>query len=612
MTATHNCKKKLFLLLFFVGMLNVLQAQSLLTRNISMDVNRQRLDQVLEIISNKGNFYFSYNSSIIRQDSLVTLSVSNQTVREVLNRLFPSNYEFRESGNYIIIRKAPIRITLVTNKTVATEKYYLVSGYVLDDQTAQHINQATVYEKNQLVAANTNEEGYFKLKLKQKNKAAELTVSKQFYEDTTVYIEPGVNQQLTITLMPVFIGANTIIGPEDYLAPEQLKVRVQTDSTITEYTYVRTDSVKVERTAVGKFFLSSKQLLQSLNLNKFFTERPFQVSVVPGLSSRGKLAPQVTNNVSFNLFGGYNGGVNGIEVGGLFNINRLDVQYVQVTGIFNITGGNQIGFQGGGISNTVLGSTEGVQVGGISSFTKGKFNGFQAGGIYNHVGDSLAGVQVAGIANYVRNKASGVQIAGISNFSNRDMKGVQISGVFNYAKRLKGLQIGLINVADTSSGFSIGLINIILKGYHKLSFSTDEVVNINGAFKTGNTKLYSILKGGVNLDNDERVVTFGYGLGSEWRLGKIFSINPELTGQYLFLGNWDYTNLLGKINVNLTIHAGKYFSIFAGPVFNVYYSDGIHPAAGYKATIPPAGFHIYDIEKNVKGWFGYHAGINFF
>ena len=612
MTATLNGAKKLMLLMLFTGLMTAVQAQSLLTKNISMEANRQRLDLVLEIISNKGNFYFSYNSRIIPQDSLVTLAVSNKTVREVLTMLFPSNYEFRESGNYIIIRKAPIRITLVTNKTVATEKYYLVSGYVLDDQTAQQISQATVYEKNQLVAANTNEEGYFKLKLKQKNKAAELTVSKQFYEDTTVYIEPGINQQVTITLMPAFITANTIIAPEDYLAPEQLKVRVQTDSTITEYTYTRTDSVKVERTAVGKFLLSSKQRIQSLNLNKFFTERPFQVSVIPGLSSRGKLAPQVTNNVSFNLFGGYNGGVNGMEIGGLFNINRQDVQYAQVAGIFNITGGNQTGFQAGGISNTVLGKTEGMQVAGISNFIKGKFNGFQAGGIYNHVGDSLSGVQVAGIGNYVRNKASGVQIAGVSNFSNREMKGVQISGVFNYAKRLSGLQVGLINVADTSSGFSIGLINIILKGYHKLSFSTDEVVNINGAFKTGNSKLYSILKGGINLHNEERIVTFGYGLGSEWKLGRIFSVNPELTAQYLFLGNWDYTNILGKLNVNLTIHAGKYFSIFAGPVFNVYYSDGVNPAAGYKTTIPPTGYHIYEIDKNVKGWFGYHVGINFF
>lgn len=48
-------------------------AQSILGRNVSFVVNRQQLDQVLEILSNKANFYFSYNSNIIKGDSLVTL-----------------------------------------------------------------------------------------------------------------------------------------------------------------------------------------------------------------------------------------------------------------------------------------------------------------------------------------------------------------------------------------------------------------------------------------------------------------------------------------------------------------------------------------------------------
>src|SRR5215211_3981006 len=91
------------------------QAQSLLNKTISIEVRQQRLDNVLEIISNKGNFYFSYSSSIIKKDSLVSLSV-NKTVRQILEQLFPDHYEFRESGNYVIIRKQPIKLTVVTNK----------------------------------------------------------------------------------------------------------------------------------------------------------------------------------------------------------------------------------------------------------------------------------------------------------------------------------------------------------------------------------------------------------------------------------------------------------------------------------------------------------------
>src|SRR3982750_3236473 len=99
--------KGLLMIIMTTAMLQS-SAQNLLGKNISLDVNRQRLDQVLEILSNKGNFYFSYNSNIIRKDSLVSLNVSNKTVAQVLDELLPDHYEFRESGNYIIIRKAPI------------------------------------------------------------------------------------------------------------------------------------------------------------------------------------------------------------------------------------------------------------------------------------------------------------------------------------------------------------------------------------------------------------------------------------------------------------------------------------------------------------------------
>ena len=62
--------------------------QANLQKNISLEVDRQRLDNVLEILSNKGDFYFSYNSSIIKKDSLVSFRASNKTVKEILLYLF--------------------------------------------------------------------------------------------------------------------------------------------------------------------------------------------------------------------------------------------------------------------------------------------------------------------------------------------------------------------------------------------------------------------------------------------------------------------------------------------------------------------------------------------
>src|SRR6476659_5744368 len=212
-------------IILFIFISSASYAQAILQKNISLDVNRQRLDNVLEILSNKGDFYFSYNSKIVKKDSLVSLNVRNKTVRETLGLLFNNTYEFVESGNYVIIRKTPIRMTMVTNKAVVEDKIYSESGYVFDEQSGVAINEASVYEKKQLASALTNDAGYFKLKLKSsKTNAATLFISKEFYEDTSIVIEPRHNQELTITMVPVEREEDKVtVAPEDYLVPDSIK-----------------------------------------------------------------------------------------------------------------------------------------------------------------------------------------------------------------------------------------------------------------------------------------------------------------------------------------------------------------------------------------------------
>jgi hypothetical protein len=326
------------------------------------------------------------------------------------------------------------------------------------------------------------------------------------------------------------------------------------------------------------------------------------------------MSSQVVNNFSLNVIGGYTAGTNGVELGGVFNIDKKSVKYVQAAGVFNAVGGAVNGVQLAGVSNLVLDSVKGLQAAGVNNHVKGNMQGLQLAGVYNHVTKNVAGIQVAGVGNFVAQKTTGLQIAGVANFSRKEMNGVQISGVVNYTKKLTGLQIGLINIADSSSGYSIGLINIILKGYHKLSFSTNEVINTNLAFKTGNSKLYSILQVGVNISDSNKVYTYGYGLGSELPLNKkkTITINPELSSQYLYLGSFDYNNILNRLNLNLTVKLGRYISIYAGPSYSIYFSDQQVAFAGYRFPVPAGGYNTHQFSNKVTGWLGWNAGIQIF
>lgn len=617
-----NFRKVFSTVVLLLGILPAAAGQTVLQKRISLDISRQRLDMVLEILSNKGDFYFSYNSSIVKKDSVVSFRAENKTVREILSQLFNTTYEFRESGNYVIIRKAPIRMMLVTQKGETDGKIYSVSGYVYDETSGAAIPDATIYEKSVLASALTNTEGFFKIKLKSsKASIAELSVSKEFYEDTTVAIKPHFNQEISITLMPLLPeGEKVVVKPEDYLTPDK-EVKPQSsafDSTqASAFGSAQTsgrDSINVQRTGIGKFLLSTKQKIQSINLRKFFTTRPFQFSLVPGVGSHGWMSAQVVNNFSFNLLGGYTAGTNGLEIGGLFNIDKKEVKYVQVAGLFNAVGGRVKGLQVAGINNLVFDSVKAMQVAGVNNLVKGKFGGFQVAGVYNHVTDTVRGLQVAGVGNFANKKVGGIQIGGVANVARQQMNGVQVAGVFNYAKRLKGVQIGLINIADSSDGYSIGLINIVLKGYHQLSYSASEIQNVNLAFKTGNRRLYSILQAGMNVSDSNKLYSFGYGLGAEIPLNKkkTISINPELSSNYLYLGSWDYTNLLNRVNLNLQLKLGKYVSLFAGPSFSVYVSDQQTKINGYRHPLPPSGYNKIRFSNRVSGWLGWNVGISFF
>ncbi|WP_143773999.1 STN domain-containing protein [Niastella vici] len=621
-------------------------AQALLDRRISIDVTNQRFSDVLKLISSRGNFYFSYNSSIIARDSLISISASNRPVKQVLDQLLGNQYQWQQSNNYIILRKAPLTApVMIASATPSAEKLYTVTGFVLNGETGEKVGNVTIYEKERLVSTMSDDKGFFKIRLKSRYSTASLTISREMFEDTTVVIQPKYNQQVTIVMTPVVAsGPIVTISPVDNELPDTIVVKPPTEP-FAAASLSKEEINRVEKTRWGKRLLSAKQNIQSINLKKFFADRTFQVSLTPGLSTHGKLSAQVVNNFSVNMVGGYTAGVSGVELAGAFNINKKDVKYMQAAGALNVTGGSVTGVQLAGFHNHVLGNVDGVQASGFSNYVKGNVTGVQASSFHNHVSgslkgiqasnfsnfikgnlvgiqvsnfynicyDSVFGVQAATIANFAHEQVSGMQASVIANIAHQELNGVQIATIFNYAKKLRGVQIGLINVSDTSAGYSIGLVNIVFKGIHKLMFSTNEVIDYNVAFKTGNKKLYSILLGGYSERKDTAsFYTFGYGLGHEFSIGKMFSINPEFTTQTLHQGNWDNTNIMNKLHLQFNLKLGKFVTLFAGPSFTMYFSDVKKGAS----TIPPPlpnSYHTFDLwDNNVKGWFGWNAGIGFF
>ncbi len=549
-----------------------------LEKKVTIEVKDLQISQVLQKISRAGNFYFSYSGTLLKQDSLVSISARNITVRDLLNRLFNNKIDYAENGAYIILRYAANHFTIEPENITTAEKLYLISGYVIDTETGLKVKQASVYEKRLLQSTLTDNKGFFQLKFKGDHNEVILTASKENYRDTTLIFLSDIK-----------------IKPEGYKDSNGRRGNM--------------GDANIENSGLGRFFISSKQRIQSLNIPDFFANTPFQASFTPGLSSHGNMSSQVINKVSLNVLGGYTAGTDGFEMAGLFNITKGDVKKMQFAGLFNQVGGSVNGLQVAGLLNDVRGDTKGFQAAGILNHVKIETEGFQMAGIANVNRKNMKGFQAAGLANIIAESFSGTQISGVGNFASKNVDGIQISSIFNYAKKLNGFQLGLINVADTSSGYSLGLINIIKNGYHKVSLYSNETVNTNISLKTGNANLYTILFMGMNVSDQEKIKTAGIGLGHDFIVNKHLAIGLEITGQTLYLGNWDAANLLNRLQGNLQYQLFKGLTIFGGPSYAIYSGDS--PAGsskpGYKQNVVPSRHTSFG--NATKGWLGFNAGI---
>ncbi len=365
-----------------------------------------------------------------------------------------------------------------------------------------------------------------------------------------------------------------------------------------------------------------------------------QVSILPFVGTNALKSSQITNNLSFNLFWGTNGGVDGLEVGGFFNHIVYDVKGLQVAGLGNLVHGEVVGTQVSGLFNIGAAKMKGVQIGGLFNVS-GETDAVQTAGAFN-ITKEFAGIQTAGFFNVSKGKADGLQAAGLFNVAGgktktqvsslfniaEDVEAGQMSALLNVGKKVGGFQVGLINVADSISGIPIGLFNFIKKGYNRVEFAAGEALYANFALKFGATSFYNIIQIGGRWDEaiqtnpdgtsaEDLQVTWGLGYG----LGTLITLSPKtllnIEAVAIQVNEREFwtkeLNLLNQLRLYFDLRTGKHTSIFAGPTGNLMVSKRTDPESGrVGSAIAPYALHDKTNEHgNVKMWVGFNAGIRF-
>lgn len=325
-----------------------------------------------------------------------------------------------------------------------------------------------------------------------------------------------------------------------------------------------------------------------------FKNRYAQLSFVTPVSSNGIDGYKYYHHFSVNMIQGYNGAVQGLEVGGVLNADKGYVIGGQFAGVGNVIGGDLTGMQGAGVFNFAR-STFGMQYSGVANYSKSGMRGMQGAGIANYSGGQVDGMQAAGIINIASgtnysgklmqaagviniatsNDLLGLQASGIVNVAN-NITGAQI-GLINLAKNVKGTQIGLINIADTIDGVAIGLLSFSRNGIFDVEVYNSDLFLANIALRFGSPYVYNTFAFGINPAADTMQYGYGFGIGGHIPVVNKFAVDVDgmiwNTFEDNFDFNYDYVHLLNQFRVMPSYSITKYLSVYGGPVINVEVYD---------------------------------------
>lgn len=554
-------------LLFFALLLSAFAQNGtpILERRISVKIIRQPLGKALDIIAETAQFSFSYNSSVLKASKTVSVMAEQRSVREILDQLFNGELSYQQIGRHLVLQKKPVpkNSNSVQGNSDKPVKYnYTITGYIRDQYNGDGISGTSVFERQTLAGTLAGDFGYYRLMVSSRNERIQLRFSRNGYRDTAVWVRfqnSGIAechislQSLTPEVEMQPATDDTLFRPSPPLSDTTARDSAsptlvwQQDSTPVQ-------QFRVEDTRAGKWLISAVQKISEKNIRDSF-HRNWQVTLLPPLASNGILSGLVVNRLSWNIIAGYNGGLEGVEFGGLLNVLRKDMRGAQFSGFGNVVGGQVDGAQFSGFFNHNLGQVNalqaagfynynntlmpntGVQMAGFINLNRSALTGAQGAGFMNIAGagtegvqasgfmnicEQISGVQAAGFMNISGGSSTLVQAAGFMNIAERmeglqaagfmniaggrsrltqlagfmnitdESDGGQIAGFLNIARKVRGFQIGIFNVADTVEGVVLGLFNFVGNGLHQLEFSGNELGQYGIAYRSGMERFHSI------------------------------------------------------------------------------------------------------------------------
>ncbi len=210
----HACLLSLFVLLC---PLNAVFGQvSLLDKVISIHKQNTSLYEALNLISQKADCLFVYESGVIESEKRIRLHAENQPLHSLLDKLLSDpSLQYKVLGKHILIYKAdkanPLNKAQADIPPKDSCKNIVIRGHVYDKENKAAIPYATVGTAEGNTGTVTNSDGFFAIRIPARLIGTSLLVSHLGYMSQSIPLRLVNGQQLDLYLNRRVISIQEVI-----------------------------------------------------------------------------------------------------------------------------------------------------------------------------------------------------------------------------------------------------------------------------------------------------------------------------------------------------------------------------------------------------------------
>lgn len=217
-------------------------AQSVLEKEISLQLEDREFKSVLKSIEKNADIRFTYTKNLIQLDKKVSVNLRKEKLSTILESLFvPMGISYEVAGNYIILNRKSVDLKSINHKNadfrLEPPAIIAITGKVVDDK-GEGVMGVNIQIKGTTKGANTDQNGYYSISVP---------------DEKAVLVFSSIG----------FVTQETTVGRRS-----TINIVLETDvKTLNEVVVVGYGSVKKSDLTGSVVSLKSKELTAGLNQN---------------------------------------------------------------------------------------------------------------------------------------------------------------------------------------------------------------------------------------------------------------------------------------------------------------------------------------------------------